>query len=103
MWILTRQSFVSVVRHDTDPTLLLVRARRGSDLTTLWPDAEVIATPDADYGFRAAIPEGAVVAAVGAELRGISYKTDFKGGIREQGRHDAYMKVWSALRALTRR
>jgi hypothetical protein len=100
MWILTRSSFLSVVRHDHDPALMLVRARQQSDITTLWPRAEVLATPNADYPFRAAIPEADVVTTIAEQLHSISYTTDFKGGVKDRTRHDAYMRVWSALRAL---
>jgi hypothetical protein len=103
LWILTRTSFLSIVRHEHDATLLLVRARRVTDITTLWPEAEVAATPSADYGFRAAIPEDQVVAAVTEQLRAIRYTTDFKGGVKDSVRHDAYMKVWGALRALVQK
>jgi hypothetical protein len=43
-----------------------------------------------------------VVAVLDAKLRSIDYTTDFKGGVKEPHRHDAYLAVWKALRALQR-
>jgi hypothetical protein len=100
MWILTRESFVSVLRHADEPDQMLVRSRRKSDIIELWPDAHVVATPTADYEFRAAVPEAEVIAAMSRKIHDIDYTTDFKGGANSRKRHDAYMRVWSALKAL---
>jgi hypothetical protein len=98
MWLFTRDSFCSIVRHAENPNQFLVRARRAEDIKQLWPKALVQHTPDADYAFRAAVDQDDVIAAVGATLRDIRYKTDFKGGVAERARHDAYSRVWSAMR-----
>src|SRR5204862_106687 len=81
MWLFTRDSYCSIVRHSDNPNQLLVRARQEDDIQRLWPDARIEATPDADYPFRAAIDEHDVVSAVGVALRAIRYTTDFKGGV----------------------
>jgi len=70
------------------------------DITRIWPTAEVIDTPHADYAYRAAVAERDVISAVAQLLHGITYATDFKGGVKERRRHDAYVKVWAALKGL---
>lgn len=101
MWLFTRDSYVSIVRYRTKPDHLLVRARTAEDITRLWPNATVEATPRADYQFRAAISEDDVATEVDKALRSIRYTTDFKGGVKEPSRHDAYLKVWQAMRGLS--
>ena len=100
MWLFTRDAFVSVVRHETDHALLLVRARRKEDITALWPLAQVIATPGADYPFRASISEIEVVDAFSRAIRAIEYTTNFKGGAADSRRHETYARVWQATHGL---
>lgn len=100
MWILTRESFLSIVRDRGASDRLLVRGRIAEDISRLWPDADIIGTPEADYGFRSSIPESRVIEAITEELKAITYTTDFKGGVRDRSRHDAYLAVWTALRQL---
>jgi hypothetical protein len=102
MWIFTRESFLSIVRDHDDQSRLLVRARRQEDILRRWPDASVLATPGADYGYRASVAEHEVVRVMADALRAIDYETDFKGGVRERDRHDAYLRVWSAMRGFQR-
>jgi hypothetical protein len=103
MWIATRASFLSIVRHDSLPRTLLVRARRRDDIVNIWPEAVVVATPHADYGFRAAISEAAVIEAVTEQINEIGYTTDFKGGIEDPTRHAAYLNAWRAFLSLAHR
>jgi hypothetical protein len=102
MWIFTRDSFLSIVRDRGDASRLLVRARRIEDVSRCWPGASIAKTPAADYGYRASIGEDEVIAAVTGAVRAIDYETDFKGGVREPARHDAYLRVWSAMRGFQR-
>ena len=97
MWIFFRDSFISLTRHNEDPSLLLVRARVESDILRLWPDVTVSVTPDADYHYRAALSQAEVVRVMDERIAAISYTTDFKGGVKEPDRHDAYLRVWSAM------
>lgn len=60
MWLFSLNSFVSVVRHRKDKTILLVRARRQKDLVELLgPKWEPHITKDAraDYHWRVIMPE----------------------------------------------
>jgi hypothetical protein len=62
MWLFTLNSFVSVVRHRRDKTLLLVRARRREDLAELlgtkW-EGGIVKNTRADYHWRVTMPERA--------------------------------------------
>jgi hypothetical protein len=102
MWIFFRDSFLSVVRHDTDDSMLLVRARVPGDIERVFPDASVEHTPGGDYAYRAAVNAAAVASAVAKRVESIDYITNFKGGAVGADRHDAYMKVWSAMARLQR-
>jgi hypothetical protein len=102
MWIFFRDSFISLTRHNDDPSLLLVRSRIASDITSLWPDATVSATPAADYHYRAIVPQAEVLRVIDERIAGIQYTTDFKGGVKEPDRHNAYLRVWSAMNQLQR-
>ena len=56
MWLFTSKSFLSVVSDKENPTgdRLLVRSRIMGDIEEVFPDADVMETPYADYRFRAA-------------------------------------------------
>jgi len=97
VWIFTRDSFLSIVRDRTDPERMLVRAREAEDIRRIWPSADVTETPDADYRFRASIGRTDTANTIAALVSGITYTTDFKGGVREKDRHDAYFKVWDVM------
>jgi hypothetical protein len=97
MWVFTRESFVSIVQHVNDPALLLVRARQKADIERLWPDAEITQDPSADYRYRAVVARELVAQTVANQIRAITYTTNFKGGVKNKRRHDAYLRVWSAM------
>ena len=56
MWLFTSKSFLSVVADKENPKgdRLLVRSRIAGDIEELFPSADVMETPYADYRFRAA-------------------------------------------------
>jgi hypothetical protein len=101
MWLFTRDSFVSIVRHATESEKLLVRARVAGDIESLWPSATVVADPEADYLFRAVVPEDIVADRLARAVREITYTTNFKGGVNAD-RHHAYLEVWAAMLKLQR-
>jgi hypothetical protein len=55
---------------------------RQDDITRTWQDAEIVATPEADYGFRAPIPEAEVSDAMTRLLHDIDYTTEFQDGVK---------------------
>lgn len=106
MWIATEVGFYSAVAHRDSPDLLLVRARVRKDLNELrrlyLPKLRIIATPTADYPYRAVVTRREWAHALDGLTRDLDYP-NFKDAIeRREGRsrHDIYLRVWSALREL---
>ena len=98
MWIFLQNSFISVVQKPGDKEMLTVRARIKGDIEAVFPDALVEANKGTDYKYRAKIPREVVAKALHDQLMGVAY-SNFKGGVKGRKRHDAYMKVWSAMYA----
>jgi hypothetical protein len=73
MWIFMSESFLSVVEHDADDNLLLVRARFEGDIDRVFPEADVAETPTSDYRYRAALPRERVAEAIAGRVRKIHY------------------------------
>ena len=73
-------------------------ARVKGDIERVFNDASVFEDLAADYKYRAFINRQIVQAEISKQVEGIDYY-NFKGSIskEEQERHDAYMRVWSAL------
>lgn len=96
MWIFLKDSFLSIVQKPGDTDLLTVRARIKGDIEQLFPDAEVIADAGTDYKFRARVPREAVAKALFDCVMNLD-APNFKASIKNKKRHDAYMRVWSAM------
>ena len=98
MWLFTSNSFVSVVadRDDTQSSRLLVRARIKGDIDQLFPDAEVMETPLADYRYRAWVDRQAVSNAFAKQIEGMTY-TNFKNSVKDKERLKPLMHVWQAM------
>jgi len=97
MWIFAKTAFISVVEHADEPRLLHVRARFPGDIESVFPEAEIVETPDGDYRFRTSLPRDRVAEAVALRIRQIDY-TNFKANITDYYRHDAYNEVWGVMR-----
>jgi hypothetical protein len=97
MWVFAKRAFLSIVEHADEPRLLHVRARFPGDIESIFPESEVIETPDGDYRFRTSLPRDRVAEAVALRIRQIDY-TNFKGNISDYHRHEAYSEVWKVLR-----
>ncbi len=96
MWVFLNNAFLSIVDKDGDGTTLLVRARRSGDIERVFPGAVIRETPRNDYRYRTRIGREAVASALADAVRAIRYP-NFKGSVNENGRHDAYMRVWEAM------
>lgn len=96
MWIFLPDAFLSVVAHRSRPDDLLVRARAKGDIERVFPFAAVFEDESADYRYRAVIAR-AIVARRMAEVAESVSATNFKGAVREDDRHDAYLEVWGAM------
>jgi len=93
MWIFANDAFLSIVRDRDKPARLLVRARRREDLERIFPEAEVIESLEADYRFRAALPEETVAAAVENRVRAIDYG-NFRDSIEDRDLSAFAHQVW---------
>ena len=49
MWIMTNNSYLSIVSKDCGPAELLVRARRAGDIEKVFPNAKVTRQTGSDY------------------------------------------------------
>jgi len=93
MWICFNDAFVSAVHNRNDPDRLCVRARRRKHLERLFPDADIIMTPDADYGCRVFTSKTAFAEVVTKRVREIRYD-NFKDSVKEAPLHDLYEIFW---------
>ena len=64
MWIMTNNSYLSIVSKDCGPADLLVRARRAGDIEKVFPNAKVTRQTDSDYLYRAVVVKQALAAMI---------------------------------------
>lgn len=95
MWIMTSNSFLSIVAAKKRD-FLLVRARRPGDIERHFPKAKVHEWTGTDYRFRAIIPRQIVETEVAEVAARINYD-NFKNSVMDDDLHDALMKVWTAM------
>ena len=103
MWVFVNDCFFSVIQHNKDPELVLIRGRIKGDLEKLkekyLPNlGEIVATPTgADYPYRALAWKVEYAEAVKKIALGIDY-TNFKSSVKDPSRHTAYMRVWGDMK-----
>jgi hypothetical protein len=100
MWIMTNNSYLSIVSKDCGPAELLVRARRTGDIEKVFPNAKVTRQTDSDYLYQAVLPRDVVKQALAAMIDLIDYP-NFKDSVEDRSLHAAYVSVWCACRATT--
>lgn len=96
MWLCLNDAFLSIVSKDCAPDELLVRARRDGDIEKVFPDAQVEVTLGNDYRCRTRIKRADVAAVLTRRVMDIDYG-NFKGSVKDDQLHHAYMDVWSAI------
>ena len=98
MWLFTSKSFLSVVSDKENPTgdRLLVRSRIMGDIEEVFPSADVMETPYADYRFRAWLPRSEVTQALSRYGEDLDY-TNFKNSVEDKGRIRPLMRDWSTM------
>jgi hypothetical protein len=99
MWIMTNNSYLSIVAKDCGPAELLVRAGRAGDIEKVFPDAKVIRNTKSDYLYRAVPPRNVVKQALAAMIDKIDYP-NFKDSVEDSSLHAAYAGVWHAMAGL---
>lgn len=97
MWLFTTDGFLSVVHKGCRPDQVMVRARVRADLKRAFPKAKITRTPPpADYRFRAVVTRKALAAYLGRMVERLAY-ANFKDTVRDEHRHRAYLRVWTAM------
>ncbi len=97
MWIYTTESFLSLVRDETNKKNLLVR-NRFNDIEKVFPSARVKHTPDAaDYAYRTSLPASVVAKTIARQIETIDYP-NFKSSIADEKRAAVYHTVWEIMR-----
>ena len=99
MWIMTNNSYLSIVSKDCGPAELLVKARRAGDIEKVFPNAKVTRQTDSDYLYRAVLPRDVVKQALAAMIDLIDYP-NFKDSVEDRALHAAYVSVWCAMAGL---
>jgi hypothetical protein len=99
MWIMTNNSYLSIVSKDCGAAELLVRARRTGDIEKVFPDAKVTRNTNSDYLYRAVLPRDVVKQALAAMIDYVDYP-NFKDSVEDRSLHAAYVGVWCAMAGL---
>ena len=97
MWIFLNDAMLSIVQKPADKAgTLTVRGRIKGDIERVFPGAMVIEGGGTDYRFRANVPRDQVAQAMFDQVMALNY-SNFKSTVKDRQRHDAYLKVWSAM------
>lgn len=96
MWLFVSGGFLSVVAHRTQPEDLLVRARHPGHIHAIFPEAEVIHMPSADYPYRTVVLRIVVEAAIADYVHTLVYD-NFKASIDDNEYHDVCLNVWHTM------
>jgi hypothetical protein len=96
MWIMTSNSFLSIVGKADTPGCLIVRSRVTGHIEAVFPDAKVERTPSNDYLFRAEIDREVVALGIAEQIRTIDY-SNYKASVTDYAFHEALLNVWRAM------
>ena len=73
-----------------------MRSRIAGDIEEVFPDANVMETPNADYRFRAWVSREKVNNAISKYVQNLDY-VNFKNSVEDQARIRPLMRVWSTM------
>jgi hypothetical protein len=98
MWIVSNDSFISVVEDQTNPDLFVIRARISGDLENFFQDTSIVVheTEDSDYRFRCFVTKEVFVKQITSNINSIDY-TNFKNSVLEKDRKIWYTRIWSIM------
>jgi hypothetical protein len=100
MWLFTTDGFLSIVFKGCRPDQVMVRARVEADLKRAFPKAKITTSkPPADYRYRAVVTRKALTAYLRRMVEQLAY-ANFKDTVKDDARHEAYMRVWQAMFSL---
>ena len=97
MWLALNDAFVSAVQDRNDPNRLVVRARNVAHLTKLFPTAEVLLSPNADYAARVFVPKEDFSRMLVERVAEIKYD-NFKASVSDSRLHRMYERIWAIHR-----
>lgn len=93
MWVCFNDAFISVVQDRNQPDRVCVRARRSKHLQLLFPDSEVILTPQADYTCRVFVSKRMFCNLLRSRIATMDY-TNFKNSVADHSLHELYSDFW---------
>src|SRR5258706_13080689 len=96
MWIMTNNSYLSIVSKDCGPAELLVRARRAGDIEKGFPNTKVTRQTNSDYLYRAILPRDVEKQALAVMIDLIDYP-NFQGSVEHRSLHAATGRLCGAL------
>ena len=96
MWLFVSGGFLSVVAHRTQPGDLLVRARQPDHIHAIFPGAEIVHMPSADYPYRTVVSRDAVQSAIADYVQAMVYD-NFKASIDDHEYHHVCLDVWHTM------
>jgi hypothetical protein len=99
MWLFLSDSFLSIVQHPKDKSILVVRARRPGDIEQIFPRAHVFTLEGRDYQFRAEVDRKEVADAIARQVMEIQH-TNFKNSVHDHDYHEACSRVWGIMAKL---
>lgn len=94
MWVFTQGGLLSAVQHQTDPDLLVVRARQREHLKYHFPLHEPFHTPGSDYHWRVIATKEQFASVLVAAAMKIDY-SNFKDSVSDE-LYPVYTNVWAA-------
>lgn len=97
MWIFLTDAIFSIVAHETNPDVLLVRSRKKGDIERYFPEADVEIGLGYDYLCRSRIPRDEVAKVISNALLNITYG-NFKNSVKDGSRRKSYIEVWEVMR-----
>ena len=73
-----------------------MRSRIAGDIEEVFPDVNVMETPNADYRFRAWVSREKVNKAISEYVQNLNY-INFKNSVEDQDRLKPLLSVWSTM------
>lgn len=95
MWICFNDGFISAVKSKDDPSMLVIRSRRLSDLeNVVGSDRLIEVDVGTDYKYRTEISKSEWAEIVTERIMD-TYYTNFKNSVKSEPLHTLYAKMWN--------
>jgi hypothetical protein len=101
MWIFTRDGFLSIVEHNLNSNILIVRSRFKNHIEKIFGDVEVQEDAGTDYEYRAEIPKEKVAKVMSDLVKDIDYP-NFKNELGNLKKIDStyVRRCWAVYEAV---